>query len=139
MVRHVLRVACLQAAERPPAKKRGQHFLLVVRQRIALRLHHARGERVINSLGSHLPNGGRRRRLRDIRIPVAAHAVSFECADAGLGTSVEIRAGRRSGRRLALRLRARWRRRLRPCNHSKVDTSRQRGNGECSDTKRSSH
>ena len=118
VIGHRLRVALLRGAERPAAQKRGEHFFLPVGERVALRLHHAGGERVVNALGGHLADIVRRGSLWHLGIAVAAHAVLEERGDAGFRALREIRAGGGScgwrGRR-SLRLGRLCARRARAC------------------------
>src|ERR1700683_2628337 len=108
MVWHVLRITLLQAAKGPPAEERGEHFLLIVGQSVALGFHHARCQRFVNSFWGHLAHRVGCRRLRDPRISMTAHAIRLKCADARFRAGSEIRA-----RRSRSLLRLRWRGRLR--------------------------
>src|ERR1700733_2342326 len=130
MVWHVLRIALLQAAKGPPAEERGEHFLLIVGQSVALGFHHACCQRFVNSFWRHLAHRVGRRRLRDGRISMAAHTMRLKSADARFRAGSEIRASR--SRSL---LRRGWRLRLgrpTPCQERAQEC-------ECNDVRVSFH
>src|SRR6202041_2705232 len=124
MVRHVFRIALFKAAKRPTAEERGEHFLLIVGQSVALGFHHACRERFVDSFWRHLAHRVRCRSLRYGRISMAAHAVRLKCSDARFRARAEIRACRsRSLLRLCPRRPAPCQTRTQECDSNDVQIS----------------
>jgi hypothetical protein len=98
LVRHLFRIAFLQAAEGPAAHEGRHHAALVIRQTRALAFHYAGGERIIDFLRGHLANRGRRGSAFHVRISVAPHAALLEYREARFRTG---RLRRRPRRRLS--------------------------------------
>ena len=86
MIRHVLRPAFGQAAERACRHERREHAALIFAQRVALSLHRAGGQRCVDAFRRHLADLLGRLCRGNSRVAVAAHAASLERGPSGFGS-----------------------------------------------------